>query len=127
MNRLKQIQWLLGAIVFASASTGLQVFAEDQATGIEFFESRIRPVLVEHCYQCHSSDSKSLKGGLLLDTRDGIRAGGDSGHAVDLGSVGLLDSIPSRAFRVKGQHKRFWPRSRFRVCRPAQFDSKSCV
>ena len=82
MNMLKQIQWLLGAIVFASATPGLQVFAEDQAAEMEFFESRIRPVLVEHCYQCHSSDSKSLKGGLLLDTRDGIRAGGDSGHAV---------------------------------------------
>ena len=82
MNMLKQIQWLIGAIVFASASTGLQAFAEDQAAGMEFFESRIRPVLVEHCYQCHSSDSKSLKGGLLLDTRDGIRAGGDFGHAV---------------------------------------------
>lgn len=50
--------------------------------GVEFFESKIRPVLVEHCYKCHSQDAKSVKGGLLLDTRDGIRAGGDSGEAI---------------------------------------------
>ena len=35
-------------------------------SGIEFFEKKIRPVLVEHCYECHSADSKSLKGGLRL-------------------------------------------------------------
>ena len=50
--------------------------------GIEFFENKIRPVLIEHCYQCHSSDSKSVKGGLLLDTKQATHTGGDSGAAV---------------------------------------------
>ena len=53
--------------------------------GITFFESKIRPVLVEHCYQCHSAQAqnkKKLKANLLLDTRDGLRKGGDSGPAV---------------------------------------------
>jgi len=49
---------------------------------IEFFEQKIRPILAQHCYECHASDSKSLKGGLLLDTREASRKGGDSGAAV---------------------------------------------
>jgi hypothetical protein len=53
----------------------------DQA-GIEFFERKIRPVLVKECYACHSSRSKTLKGGLLVDTPEGLRKGGDSGPAI---------------------------------------------
>ncbi len=48
---------------------------------VAFFETRIRPVLVEHCYECHSADSKILRGGLLVDSRDPFRKGGDSGPA----------------------------------------------
>ena len=57
------------------------------ADQLAFFEKKIRPVLISHCYQCHSQDSKALKGGLALDTLEGIRAGGDSGHAVVPGDV----------------------------------------
>ncbi len=49
--------------------------------GIEFFEQKIRPVLVEHCYECHSEQAarqKKLKGGLRLDTRELSRNGGDN-------------------------------------------------
>src|SRR5918993_3605835 len=46
--------------------------------GVEFFETRIRPVLAESCYSCHSSGAKDLKAKLLLDTRDGILQGGES-------------------------------------------------
>jgi hypothetical protein len=52
------------------------------ASGIEFFESKVRPLLVEHCYRCHSASGKKPKGGLLLDSRDGLRKGGDSGRPV---------------------------------------------
>jgi mono/diheme cytochrome c family protein len=45
---------------------------------ILFFESRIRPVLVKHCYSCHSQSAKTLQGGLRLDLRDGWQQGGDS-------------------------------------------------
>jgi hypothetical protein len=48
---------------------------------LEFFERNIRPVLVEKCYSCHSAAEK-IKGGLALDTKDGIRRGGDTGKAV---------------------------------------------
>ena len=49
---------------------------------VEFFESKIRPLLADNCYKCHSSQSEKVKGGLLLDTRDGILNGGDSGAAI---------------------------------------------
>src|SRR5947208_16944470 len=47
--------------------------------GIEFFESKIRPVLIDKCYQCHSEDSKKLKGDLKLDSAAGLLRGGESG------------------------------------------------
>jgi len=49
---------------------------------LDFFEKRIRPVLVRHCYKCHSAKAKSLKGGLRVDSRQGLLAGGESGAAV---------------------------------------------
>ncbi|MEQ1861577.1 MAG: PSD1 and planctomycete cytochrome C domain-containing protein [Chthoniobacteraceae bacterium] len=49
---------------------------------IDFFEQRIRPVLVAKCYKCHSNDAEKIKGGLTLDTRAGVLAGGDSGAVV---------------------------------------------
>jgi hypothetical protein len=55
--------------------------AED---GVAFFEKHIRPVLIEKCYSCHSAQSKSVKGGLLLDSKAGLLQGGDSGPAIDL-------------------------------------------
>ena len=54
-----------------------------QETGIKFFEKNIRSVLTTQCYSCHSSNSKDVKGGLSLDTRQGILNGGDSGPSVE--------------------------------------------
>jgi hypothetical protein len=50
----------------------------DDADAIAFFEAKIRPVLVERCYSCHSAKSDKIKGDFLLDTRAGIRKGGAS-------------------------------------------------
>ncbi len=60
--------WMLFGSTLSAASDGL-----------EFFEKKIRPVFVEHCYRCHSADSKDLKGGLRLDFKAGWQVGGDSG------------------------------------------------
>src|SRR5262245_2092782 len=46
------------------------------------FELKIRPVLIEHCYKCHSAEHKTEKGGLRLDSRDAMLKGGESGPAV---------------------------------------------
>ena len=48
----------------------------------QFFESKIRPILIKHCYECHSEKSEDLGGSLLLDSREATLQGGDSGPAV---------------------------------------------
>jgi mono/diheme cytochrome c family protein len=50
--------------------------------GVEFFETNVRPILVEHCYECHSVRSKEPGGGLLLDSRQGWQKGGESGAVI---------------------------------------------
>ena len=55
--------------------------------GIDFFEKKIRPVLIRHCYECHSGDPAKAKAHLVLDNHDGLRRGGDSGPAVLPGHV----------------------------------------
>lgn len=47
-----------------------------------FFEQKIRPILVQHCYQCHSAESPELQAGLRLDVRAGWQKGGDAGEPV---------------------------------------------
>ena len=62
----------------------------------QFFESRIRPVLVRHCYECHSVASDDVSGGLLLDSRPGWQRGGDSGATIVVGDPAgsrLLEAI----------------------------------
>jgi hypothetical protein len=49
---------------------------------VAFFETKIRPVLIEHCYKCHSADGQSIRGGLGVDSRDALYSGGESGPAV---------------------------------------------
>jgi cytochrome c553/mono/diheme cytochrome c family protein len=52
------------------------------AEKLAFFERRIRPLLAEHCYECHSSEAKKIKGALALDTRDALMRGGESGPVI---------------------------------------------
>lgn len=75
----------------------------DEPQEIEFFEVRIRPTLVRHCYECHSQAAQEPKGGLLLDSRDALRTGGDSGPAVVPGDVEqslLLDALNHTNFEM---------------------------
>ena len=60
--------------------------AED-AKKLEFFETRIRPVLVDHCYECHSVGAKEVKGSLVVDTAAGLLKGGDSGTSLVPGNA----------------------------------------
>ena len=52
------------------------------AADYDFFERNVRPLLIEHCYECHSTESNKSKGGLLLDSRAGWETGGDSGPSL---------------------------------------------
>ena len=73
---------------------------EGDPAGIEFFEKKIRPLFVEHCYKCHSKDAEKVKGGLLLDTRDEILKGGDTGPATGFSPSPVKSSeTPVHAFR----------------------------
>ena len=72
-------------VTFFAIALGIGRAQTPDAKGIEFFEAKIRPVLVEQCYKCHSAEAakaKKLRGGLLLDTRAGLLKGGDSGPAI---------------------------------------------
>jgi hypothetical protein len=66
---------------------------------LQFFEARIRPVLADRCYKCHSRLADKIKGGLMLDTREGMLHGGDTGPAIVPGRPEdslLLDAIGYR-------------------------------
>ncbi|MBI2948274.1 MAG: DUF1553 domain-containing protein [Verrucomicrobia bacterium] len=56
--------------------------SQNAAAGMQLFERKIRPVLIERCYECHSTDAKKIKGGLRLDTRDAWMQGGDGGPII---------------------------------------------
>jgi hypothetical protein len=71
----------LGADPAARAKDPAALTPDEQ----QFFEKQVRPLLIKHCYQCHSSEAKVLKGGLHLDSRAGWMKGGDSGPAIVIG------------------------------------------
>ncbi|RMG35802.1 MAG: DUF1553 domain-containing protein [Planctomycetota bacterium] len=56
--------------------------AEIDRQGVAFFERKIRPVLVRECFRCHATSAKEVKGGLLLDSEQGMLTGGESGPAI---------------------------------------------
>ena len=69
-------------LALAAASASVSAADKLDPKGVEFFETKIRPVLVQHCYKCHSEASgKELKGNFRLDSKAGILAGGESGEA----------------------------------------------
>lgn len=68
--------WILA---FATGLVALCTSSVRADVEADFFEKKIRPVFVEHCYKCHSSQARKLKGELRLDTLAGIRKGGATG------------------------------------------------
>ncbi len=78
---------LLTGLLLTSEPQDVQLFNLNaipnfSADEIEFFEKEIRPVLVQHCYECHSTDAAELKAGLFVDSREGLIKGGESGTAM---------------------------------------------
>jgi len=92
-NKLPRLSVLLALL------SGVAAHAADEPTkeGLEFFEKNIRPILSEHCYECHSLAKNSSKGSLILDSRDGMLKGGEEGPAVVPGN--LDKSLLVRAIR----------------------------
>jgi hypothetical protein len=89
---------LLGSLALDAATASKSKPTPEQ---IEFFEKKIRPVLAESCYKCHSEEKDVMKSELVLDTRDGIRAGGERGPAVIPKNV--EDSLLITALHYEGR------------------------
>lgn len=66
---------------------------------LEFFERKVRPLLSEHCYECHSGEASRIEGGLRLDHSEFLRIGGDSGSAIDESSP--TESLLLQAIRFE--------------------------
>lgn len=84
MNALRSRN-LIGLLLIATSVAHAQ--PKGKMSGTEFFERHVRPILVKHCYECHSEEGDAQKGGLLLDREAGWLEGGDSGKAVVPGSL----------------------------------------
>ena len=91
LGPLTFILLILHAVGMLQATDGLPV---DQNQRLEFFETKIRPALVQYCFECHSAETEA-SGGLLLDSKVGWMAGGDSGDSIVPGK-----SAESRLFRA---------------------------
>ncbi|MEY4199931.1 MAG: hypothetical protein RLZZ265_1671 [Verrucomicrobiota bacterium] len=100
-------RWIAGAVAGWSAVALPAV--EPAREHLDFFEKKIRPVLVERCYECHSAAAKKNKGGLTLDTRDGVLKGGDAGSVVAPGDPEKSKLI--EAVRYKNRDLQMPPKS----------------
>jgi mono/diheme cytochrome c family protein len=78
------------------------------AADLQFFESRIRPILADHCYKCHSRQSDKVRGGLLLDSREATLLGGNTGPALVPGKPD--QSLLIQAVRYKDEDLQMPPK-----------------
>jgi hypothetical protein len=82
----RKARYLVGALIWGGCLVfGRAVAAEDPVEAQEFFEKRVRPVLADRCFRCHSRQSEKLKGGLMLDSREGVLKGGEGGPILSPG------------------------------------------
>ncbi len=101
----------LSIAMLLALGTGSAAAADIDPDDLTFFETKIRPVLIKHCYECHSAaaqEADNLQSELLLDTRQGIRKGGESGPAVvpnDVKSSALIAAIRHESFKMPPKSK----------------------
>jgi hypothetical protein len=98
------------ALILALMPLGALRAQDADPDGIEFFEKKIRPVLVDRCYSCHSAEAQKLKGNLYVDTRDGLLRGGDLGPSVVPGNPDK--SLLIKAIRYVDQDLKMPPKGR---------------
>src|SRR5262245_58698832 len=75
----------LACTAVALLSTTGAMAAELTKAQADFFESKVRTVLANNCYKCHSAKAEKVKGGLFRDSRDGVLKGGENGPAIVAG------------------------------------------
>ena len=86
-NFIALVATVVGAISFIPGTTAAAEETVATPEQIEFFESEVRPILVEHCYDCHSVGGEEIEAGLVLDSKWGWENGGESGPAIEPGDV----------------------------------------
>ena len=89
------------SVAFACIIAAKIACAQPSAKDFEYFETKVRPVLAQNCFQCHGPQAKTAFGNLRLASRSALLKGGDSGPALDLGN--LEQSLLLRAVRYEGQ------------------------
>ena len=85
MNENSMLKTKLLAILLIFGINGVLKSQGFDAGSIEFFEAKVRPLLIAHCYECHSDEAakaENLQGRLRLDNRSGVQQGGESGPVV---------------------------------------------
>ena len=92
--------WAVAVVLSGGVLQAAQEKIDSTREGLALFESKIRPALVRHCYECHSGDPAKAKGNFVLDTRDGLRKGGPSGAAIVPGHPD--ESLLIEAIRYEG-------------------------
>jgi cytochrome c553 len=95
------MQRLLAALTLLALAASSRAAVD--AKGLEFFETKIRPVFVEHCTSCHSAKDKKVRGKLSLDNRSAMLKGGDNGPALVPGKPD--ESLLMKAVRHQGEIK----------------------
>ncbi len=81
MRKPSNLTAMLGGAVLVATAIGPVFGSDADPVKVEFFEKRIRPILVSHCYTCHSADTRPA-GGLRVDDRNGLLMGGKTGPAI---------------------------------------------
>jgi cytochrome c553 len=80
---MKRLSHFLSCLAGAAALCAPALRADAPAqTGNEFFENKIRPIFVNNCYKCHSSQTEKLKGNLSVEFRESLLKGGENGPAI---------------------------------------------
>ncbi len=82
MQFVRRAKFILPIIPLLISLSVSKAEAEQPSEQTEFFEKNIRPIFVERCYKCHSAESEKLKGGLRLDSKEGVLNGGETGSAI---------------------------------------------
>ena len=92
--------FIVAAVLAATSAVAAPPKPKLAKEGVDFFEKKVRPILVHNCYECHSGDAAKAKGHLLLDSAEGLHKGGDSGAVVMPGNAD--DSLLVQAIRYEG-------------------------
>ena len=102
------LRTFLLTVAVVSASALAVAYDDFSAQDIEFFEGKVRPLLVKHCYDCHSTDAEKLQAGLYVDSREGMIKGGDNGPAAIVGKPDeslLIDAVKYKSYEMPPDKK----------------------